>query len=105
MSMNRELDPGVFVLAYQTVVRDYIEPPEQKDYAEGMHEWLRSRPSMWVELEHATDGTAEWPSVITASLRAADGKIASVPLARCGYHPRTLWLLPEGVARLRALLR
>lgn len=45
---------SALVLAYQTVMRDYLEPAERAAYESGMRDWIGSHPAgkaLWAELE------------------------------------------------------
>lgn len=100
--------PGTLVIAYQTLVRDYLEPAEREAYQAGMRGWVRAQPpglAVWVELEPAGDGEAgDRSSTLAAHVRAPGGEVLALPLARCGYHPRLLH--PEaGAEELERLLR
>lgn len=96
------------VLAYQTVMRDYLSPADRAEYAEGMRDWLASHPpgqAVWVELESAEEEAGpDHPASIVAHVRGGDGRVRDLELARCGYHPRKLWPRREAVAELAALL-
>ncbi len=99
-------DRGAVVLAYQTVLRDYLAPGERAEYEAGMRNWLASQPptqALWVELEGAEEGAGSEPAAIVARVRAVDGKVHDLPLARCGYHPTRVLRDAGGVATLRAV--
>jgi hypothetical protein len=98
--------PGVLVIAYQTIVRDYLAPGEREEYAAGMRAWLASHPpgqALWVELE-AQEGDAAAPAALLAHVRAPGGEPRSLLLGRCGYHPRRVLRAAGAEAELRALL-
>ena len=97
------------VLAYQTVLRDYLEPSERAAYESGMRGWIRSHPSgtaLWVELE-AADGEdrSAMPGALVAHARASWGDLLDLELARCTMHPLQLHVDRRAVEVLRALLR
>jgi hypothetical protein len=100
---------GVLVIAYQTVVRDYLEPSERAEYQAGMRAWLAAQPpglALWVELEPATDGgVRDRSSTLTAHVRAPRGELRTLALARCGYHPQLLHPEEGGAEELARLLR
>jgi hypothetical protein len=88
-------NPDDFVLAYSTVVFEYLLPDEKAALLSGMHAWLGRSPArtLWVELEASrTEVTPQLPTEIRATRASSDtpGTVATVRLARCDYHPRTL---------------
>lgn len=105
--------PGTLVVAYQTVVRDYLEPGERDEYMAGMRAWLGTHApgqALWVELEAAAPGEAgpgrrdEWPAALVAHVRAPLGDVRTIELGRCGFHPRRIARHAGAEAELRALL-
>ncbi len=100
-------DTASLVIAYQTVVRDYLEPGERKEYEAGMRDWLGAQPpgrALWVELEPLGDG-ADLLGSIVAHARAPGGELRDLELGRCELHPSRIERRPDGEAELRALLR
>lgn len=98
-------EPGALVLAYQTLVRDYLEPEERAEYEGGMRAWLGTHPpgqALWVELEMA-NGVAE--AALVAHVRAPLGDLRTIELGRCDPHPTRIARAVEGAAELRSLLR
>lgn len=99
---------SALVLAYQTVVRDYLEPSERSAYEDGMREWLAAHPSgraLWVELEPVTQAhDAELPAALVAHVRAPWGALRDLELARCTFHPLQLDVRRRAVEELRTLL-
>jgi hypothetical protein len=98
---------GALVLAYQTVLRDYLSPAERAEYEAGMRDWLGTHPvgqALWVELE-ATDEEdgPDGGAAIVAHVRAPSGGVRDLELARCGFHPVRILRRPEAVAELAAL--
>jgi hypothetical protein len=99
--------PGTLVLAFQTLVRDYLDPDERDELQGGMRAWLGTHPpgrTLWVELEkeEGEDGDA---ALLVAHVRAPLGDLRAIPLARCGVHPVRIERLREGEAELRGLLQ
>ena len=99
---------NALVLAYQTVMRDYLEPAERSAYEAGMRDWLGSHPAgrtLWVELEpvHPTS-EGGIPGAIVAHVRTPWGELRSLELARCSLHPLRLDVRHAAVAELRSLL-
>jgi len=92
---------GEGVLAFQTVVRDYLDEDERATYEAGMREWLASSPAgraLWVELE-VRDEAREGGPAAALTVHDATGALA---LATCEAHPRVLDV--DGTA-VRELLR
>jgi hypothetical protein len=102
-----ELD--ALVIAYQTVMRDYLSPDERDEYAAGMHGWLATHPpgrALWVELENVPGATdpARATAIVAHVRGGAAGRVESLELARCGYHPSVLHRDAAGVAQLTTAL-
>jgi hypothetical protein len=98
--------PDALVLAYQTVMRDYLEPAEREEYEAGMRDWLGTHPpgrALWVELEPLGDGHA-LAATLVVHVRAPSGAPTSLELARCGVHPTRVELRRGAAAALSALL-
>ena len=97
---------GSLVIAYQTVVRDYLAPEERAEYVDGMRSWLSTRPpgqALWIELEGREDG-GDPPAAIAVHVRDPRGELRSLVLGRCGFHPRRIQRLRAAEAELRELL-
>jgi len=101
-----ELPADTLLLAYQTVMRDYLPEPRQKRYLTEMNAWVAAEAAggprrIWIELEAGPPADPQAPPmVLTAHVStgaAAEGARA-IPLARCGYHPDRLMLDAGGVA-------
>ena len=97
-----------FILAYQTVFREYLAPVVRESHAASMHAWLGALPpgrGLWIELETAAmaaDSSA--PVAITAHVRAAEGDVRALEIARTSHHPREVEPIPDAVRDLvRAL--
>ena len=98
--------PGALVIAYQTLLRDYLPPDERAEYVEGMRAWIAAQPpgqALWMELELAP-GDGELPCTLTAHVRAPRGGVRTLVPARCGYHPTVLRPDPTAVLELQAAL-
>ncbi|HZL20767.1 MAG TPA: DUF2332 family protein [Polyangia bacterium] len=102
-----ELPADTLLLAYQTVMRDYLPEARQKRYLADMAAWVAGEVAggprrIWIELE--TDPPADPrapPMALTAHVfEAADGagRARAIALARCGYHPDRLAPDAPGVA-------
>jgi hypothetical protein len=94
-AMAAELPAGTLLLAYQTVVRDYLPADERAAHARRMAAWVAAparEARLFVELEAAPDAWAAasapnpTPMAITALVRDA-GAARAFELARCSYHP------------------
>lgn len=99
---------GTLVIAYQTLLRDYLSPAERADYLAGMRDWLATHPpgqALWVELEVAQDGDPTLSCVLAAHVREPGGELRTLALARCGPHPAVLAQDPAAVAELERVLR
>jgi hypothetical protein len=101
--------PGRRSLAYQTIMRDYLDPAELARYQEGMRRWLSSTPpgrALWVELEVTPEAPKGGrPAAITAHVHTAHGDIRSLVLAHCEPHPRVVQAHASAEAALVGLLR
>jgi hypothetical protein len=97
---------GALVLAYQTLLRDFLPPGERAEYEEGMREWLATHPpgrALWVELEPVGNG-AELTGALRAHARAPWGELRTLELARCALHPLRLEVEHAAAAELRQLM-
>ncbi|HVV49414.1 MAG TPA: DUF2332 domain-containing protein, partial [Polyangia bacterium] len=103
--------PGV-LLAYQTVVRDYLGDEPKARYVEAMTRWVAGEAPggprrLWVELEAAPGGWQDpsgLPMALDAHLADGAGGARRLTLARCSYHPDRLAPDPAAVAELAAAL-
>jgi hypothetical protein len=90
--------PGALMLAYQTVVRDYLADASKARYLEGMTRWVAAETPegprrLWIELEAAPDGWKDpggLPMAIDAHVADRTGGARTITLARCSYHPDRL---------------
>lgn len=103
-------ETGALVLAYQTVMRDYLEPQLREEYDEGMRNWLGTHPpglALWMELEPVSEShdAGELPGALVAHVRTPWGELRDLELARCELHPRRLAVRHRAVSELRSLLR
>lgn len=104
-------EPEALVLAYQTVVRDYLPPEARREYEAGMERWVATqRPgqALWIELEGDAAAREEEPeraAALTAHVRGPDGAPRTLLLARTSYHPARLFPERAAIAELRRLLR
>jgi hypothetical protein len=102
---------GALVIAYQTVVRDYIPPADWAEFATAMQGWLATHPpglALWVELEADPGGEKGLSYLLEAHVRVPGGPgddVRTLPLARCGPHPSVLVPDPAAVGELTAALR
>ena len=88
---------GGVAIAFQTLVRDYLEPATRTAYEDGMRAWLRDTPrSAWVELEmDPTDPDHRVPI-------AAHVRDDTIVLGRTSYHPSSIAVDEGAVQRLAA---
>jgi hypothetical protein len=94
-------------IAYQSLVRDYLEPDERNRYFAAMREWLCAHPytAQWVELELAHDGQPLARScALTVHIADRRGHVHSLVLARCHPHPELLDIDPVSVAAFQSLV-
>ncbi len=94
-------------IAYQTIVRDYLEPDERERYVSDMRRWLRAHPvtANWVELELPHDGQpAPRSCAITVHVADWSGLVHSFELARCHPHPDVLDVDEAQVQAFRTLI-
>ncbi len=99
-------ETGALVLAYQTVLRDDLEPTERDEYETGMLDWLGTHPpglALWIELEPVA-GEADLAGAIVAHVRAPWGELRTLELARCALHPLFLDVRHAAASELRHLL-
>ena len=96
------------LLAYQTIMRDYLPPAVRDEMAEGMRRWLLAHPpgrALWVELEQ--DDAEQAPDraiALTSHVVDATGELSSLALARCHPHPRILHVDASAVQSLARAL-
>jgi hypothetical protein len=90
--LREETDPRVMIIAYQSLLRDYLAPAERAAFTAGMQRWLAADPAaLWVELETAPHGaTRELPAALVATAGSETDPPVSFLLARCAYHPTAL---------------
>lgn len=92
-ALAKGLDVGVFVLAYQSFVRGYLEPARQEAYVRGMRAWLASLTpgrAAWVECEMGDGNEPQFPAQMLAHAHVGGGEVRAFPIARCSYHPRVV---------------
>lgn len=106
--LPRPTTTGSRVIAYQTVVRDYMQADELHAYERGMDDWLRECPpasALWMELEVAREGaSATDPFHLTAHLRLASDEVVALVLASTDPHPHVVRVRPDAVETLRRAL-
>lgn len=90
------------ILAYQTLVRDYLPPAERQAFTAGMRAWVAGDPAAaWIELETAPHGVSrELPAALVATVAGETDPPVSLLLARCAYHPTTLHIDGDAVGEL-----
>lgn len=107
--LGRDAPPDGVLLAYQTVVRDYLPDPVKARYVAGMTAWVAAPVAggprrLWIELEVAPDGWNDPAMPMALDVHLADSAkgIRRLTLARCNYHPDRLATDPAAVAELVA---
>ncbi len=96
--------PEGVLLAYQTVVRDYLPDAIKARYLDGMTRWVAGGPAagparVWIELESVADAWKDpggLPMALDAHIADGAGGTRRLTLARCSYHPDRL--APDGAA-------
>jgi hypothetical protein len=100
------LPSGAVVLAYQSFLRDYIEPWRRAQYIAGMLAWLSASPpgsAYWAEIELAASSGPR-PAEIVVHARLKSG-VATFAIGRSSYHPQSVELLPGAGEFARAIGR
>jgi hypothetical protein len=107
--LGRDAPPRSVLLAYQTVVRDYLPEAIKTRYLEAMTGWVAAEVTggprrLWVELEVAPSGWEDpaMPMALDVHLAEGAGGTRRLTLARCSYHPDRLAIDPAAVAELVA---
>jgi hypothetical protein len=108
--LSRAAPPETLLLAYQTVMRDYLPKAIKTRYLAAMTDWVMAQPAagprrIWIELEAARDAGEDPPRppmALTAHLADGADRAQALTLARCGYHPDRLVLEPSAVAAFTA---
>jgi hypothetical protein len=101
------LPSDTFVIAYQTVMRDYLPEDESRVYGEGMLALVQERPrTFWVELEMVKTPDPAHAMAITLHTRVAgtDRELGprELEIARCGPHPLLIALRDDVLAQALA---
>jgi hypothetical protein len=105
-ALSAQQEERTLVLAFQTIMRDYVEEGARIEYERGMRRWLENSPrsrAAWVELE-IDHGDPERRVPIVVHVHDAAGPV-DVVLGRTGYHPAIVDVDDRAVERLAALLR
>jgi hypothetical protein len=90
------------VLAFQTIVRDYLDERTRVEYERGMKSWLDDSPpasALWVELELDSADPQKGVPLI-AHTRQAD-----IVLGRTHFHPATIAVDLGAVEQLSSMFR
>jgi hypothetical protein len=103
------LPSDTLLVAYQTLVRDYLPPALRERHEQAMHSWVAARVGgarAFVELEAPPETFSRpassaplgpTPMSLTAHVRDGTG-VRTLSLARCGYHPALVIPDDEAVA-------
>lgn len=104
----RLLPPSDHAIAYQTLVRDYVDADEFARYRAGMLAWLSAHPrrAFWVELELRHDDSPPETSCSIAVHVAPGGARPPVgfELGRCHPHPSLLHVREDAVGAFLEVL-
>jgi hypothetical protein len=101
MRLQSSCDERSVVLAFQTIVRDYLEATTRAAYERAMRRWLEDAPAasaVWIEIELVAADPLE-PVPIVAHARDVAG-IADIMLGTTGYHPGVVDVNAAGVEHL-----
>jgi hypothetical protein len=98
--------PDTVLLAYQTVVRDYLTDASRARYLEGMTGWVAAEAPtgprrIWIELEAAPNAWKDpggLPMSLDAHVADPAGGATTLTLAHCSYHPELLAPDPSAVS-------
>jgi hypothetical protein len=114
----RARTPDTCVIAYQTVMADYLLPETRFAYEAGMRDWLLRHPgrALWVELERAPK-CSPGPAKLRVHLAIPGAAVApgtprtpsnstvrTLVLGSCEYHPAAIALRDDALVELRAAL-
>jgi len=103
---SQSVGGGGLVIAYQTLVHDYIPAPEREPYKRGMDAWLLAGEAgarAWATLE--LDDTSDAAFGCALDVRVSSGsRIEAVRLARTSYHPEVVDPVAGAEQRLTELL-
>jgi hypothetical protein len=94
------------VLAFQTIVRDYLEPDKRARYEREMRRWIADSAvasTVWVEIE-LENAEPDKPLPIVAHVRDATG-VVDIVLGTTGYHPAVVVVDDAAVERFARLFR
>ncbi len=88
------IDESLTVLAFQTIVRDYLSTKDLERYENGMRAWLAGRPpltALWAELElEEQQRPPEQSAAVAVHFCDSQGDVRHLVLARTHPHPRQL---------------
>ncbi|MCB9727981.1 MAG: DUF2332 family protein [Deltaproteobacteria bacterium] len=101
-------ESGLPVLAFQSVVRDYLPPADAAAHEQAMRRWAGGAAGrLWLTLEPTPDptpGRAQGGGPMALELHFRDGdSVRSEPIARTDYHPRACHLGPGALDLLRSV--
>ncbi len=105
-AVSAERERNAVVIAFQTIVRDYLDSVTRDRYERGMRAWLEAVPpgsALWVELELDHDDPEKRVPIV-AHARDTAGAL-DLSLGVTGYHPVTVAVDEAAVAKLAATFR
>jgi hypothetical protein len=96
--------PPALVVAYQTVVRDYLLPSVAQRFDAAMREWLQAwrGRAIWCELERPLSG-GHGPAELRALVADTRGALHTLVLGSGEYHPTALEVNAPAASELEAL--
>lgn len=97
------LETNGALIAYQTVMKQYLPTEEWNCYEDGMRRWLRDcrGRAIWVEFEGVKD-SADKQRLFAIVIHTCDGSrnVVDFKLAETHPHPAHLWVDEDAVTRL-----
>jgi hypothetical protein len=103
-TLSAEREDRTVVLAFQTIVRDYLAAQAREEYERGMRRWLEDTPAaVWVELEIDHRDPDKGVPIVAHAVEASGA--VEIVLGVTGYHPETVTVDEAAVERLSRLFR
>jgi hypothetical protein len=106
--LPRSTTSGPRAIAFQTIMRDYMEAEELAAYEQGMEQWLgesAAGTALWMELEVVRSALPGGDPVnLTAHVRPRRGHSSAHLIASCEPHPRIVRVFPAAVDALKRAL-
>jgi hypothetical protein len=105
-ALSARVGPRGLVIAYQSLIRDYLGVAERDAYEAGMLAWLGAGAKgerAWATLELADSSVPSFNCAIDVHV-ATGGDSACVRLGVTNYHPEVVQVVPGAEEQLRELL-